>query len=380
MKRLATWLGALAAIGILLSGVAWILTLSWKEGHQVPEGSSLGSEASGTRALFLLLEESGFNPRRLTAPAPKTKGILLTVEPQSGDESADRHLLDWVQEGGTLVLAGLPPPPKEEDGIPTKTLGDILGLARVQASVPADPCDLETSSWTGFRGARAEQHWRRLPRGGKALLGTPQAPVLLSFPLGQGKILALAEPSWLENGHLQEADRLRMALHLLVSPGLPVWFDEHRHGMKEERGLAWILERYGLLPAAVSIVLFLGLLVWRTSAPERTRPLDEAVRPPVRDALVETRASLYARSLSSKELLDLLEKNGRASLAEALGDHDCPPWPELVRRMGVRKPNLLRRLEEAVGQADWFRMRPPKDPEALVPLAQRLSSLEKETR
>ena len=153
--------------------------------------------------------------------------------------------------------------------------------------------------------------------------------------------------------------------------------------MKEESGLAWILQRYGLLPFAFSAVLFLGLLVWKTSAPESPRPPPGEDAAPVRDALVETRASLYARSLSPKELLDLLEKDGRASLAEAMGgkaDHDCPPWPELVRRLGTRRPDLLRRLEEQVGKADWLRRHPPKRSDALVPLARKLSALEKEAR
>ncbi len=106
MRRLSGWLLAFLPLALLSAGAGWILVSSHARGNSAPAGSSLRSDADGTRALFLLLEETGHRVSRLTRPAPPKGALLLCVEPASSPPALDARLLAWLQEGGTLVLVG----------------------------------------------------------------------------------------------------------------------------------------------------------------------------------------------------------------------------------------------------------------------------------
>jgi hypothetical protein len=105
MRRLTGWFLAFLPLALLAAGAGWVLVSSHQRGISAPVGSSLRSDAEGTRALFLLLEETGHRISRLTRPVPPEGAILLCVEPAPSPPGLDARLLDWLQEGGTLVLA-----------------------------------------------------------------------------------------------------------------------------------------------------------------------------------------------------------------------------------------------------------------------------------
>lgn len=363
MKKAAAWILALLGMGALGGAALWTLQARYERSRHTAPGSSYRSDARGARALFLLLEETGGRPRRLTRPLPPAGALLLSIEPLPQPPGRHQGLMHWLEEGGSLVLAGSGEAP----------------VLRAVSHPLEKPVSLAGALGLALADREEGEHcWSRLPPGSRVLLGTREAPVLVSFPRGRGQVFALAEAAWLENGGLAEGGHLRLALDLLVAPGRPVAFDEYRHGLAERPGLGYVLARYGLLPAACAGLLLLGLLAWRASPRESTAPAGEPPAERVRDSLVDARAGLYVRALKSRELAELMEKDLRHGLAEALGERQALSWERLRDRACARRSALAPRLDGILAALEAARRRPPPDPRALLPLSRDIADLVKE--
>jgi hypothetical protein len=350
------------------------LFLADERGSVHDVGSSWRSDDRGARALFLLLEETGHHPRRLDLPLPPPRSLLLSIEPARTER--DRELLAWVAEGGVLVFAARAPEPNR-GAARVPDLAPTLGLTLVDASVPAAPPD--DSPWRGLIVEASPRHFRPISRG-RVLLGSAATPVALEIPLGQGRIVALANPSWLENAGLERGQALELALRALVEPRLPIFFDEARHGLGEQPGLGYVLARYGLLPTAFAALLLLALLVWRTTPAEATLAPSASARGEIRDSLVEARAGLYTRSLPSAAALGMLERDLQAGLSAGLGAAQPLGWDALAQRLEKRRPGRGQQLAELRREIARSAAAPPADLQSLVPLARRAASFVKELR
>lgn len=423
MRRSTSWLLALVSLGLLGAGVLWTLRLAYERGRTFAPGSSLRSDADGTRALFLLLERMGARPERLTRPAPEREsGLVLAIAPEARPAGLQAELLDWVQRGNRLVVAvgetsrerrernerrareeeqrrarrpaaGRDKEDDDDDGGRRRrrpqTLEAALGLelgpataGGVEAGAPAGSPYAELLR--GEPTPRAAQAFRAWPRAARVLLGTPQAPVLIEWPLGGGRAWALSDAAWLTNSGLAQGARLRLVRRLLqASPGEALLIDEYRHGLAEDPGLAYVLARYGLLPAAFALLLFLGLVAWATTpaeAPPAVPPDDDA---DVRDSLVETRAGLYARTLRPADALALIERDLRDGLSARLTGADEGPrlsWKNARRLLRERRPQAGPRVQQLLDELERARRKPPPGLRPLLPLAQRVARFLQEVR
>jgi hypothetical protein len=202
--------------------------------------------------------------------------------------------------------------------------------------------------------------------------------VLAAFPYGRGRVFALAEPGWLENADLAKPGHLALALRLLAASGKPICFDEFRHGLEEQPGLAYVLSRYGLVPAACAGLLFLGLLVWRASPAEAERPVEGRASGEVRDSLLEIRSGLYTSALKPSDALTLLTEDLRQGMSAALGEGRALGWTDLKARVAHRRPALLPRMEALLRGLERYRLRPPAKTSELLPFSRDLATFLKE--
>jgi hypothetical protein len=356
VKRAAGWILPALAVAVLVGGTAWTLVVAYERGKQTAAGSTHRSDASGARALFLLLEEMGHRPVRWTRPQPPRGALLVSVEPESASDERENDLLTWVHEGGTLVIAAGPATGDEASRLPWS-----LGLTAAER--PGGP------RW-----------WSRRPPSARVLRGTEAEPVVVDYHHGLGRVIALAEPRWLENAGLSQEDHLDLALEAVLGPGLPIHFDEYRHGLRERPGLAYVLHRYGLLPAAFAGLCFLGLVVWRTTPAAAERPAEEEAWGAVRDSLVEARAHLYARSLRPRDAAGLLERELRRELSSFLGSGALLPWKEVQRRVQERRPARAATLRSLASELSALRSKPPAQLAELVPVSRRVADFLKELR
>lgn len=407
MRRWLASVPLLLVLGAVALAVALPLLLAYQRGQVYGPGSSQRSDAPGLRALYLLLDEGGERPRRLHRPAPtEPRGLLVSVRPELAE--GDDLLVAWVQQGGVLLLAEeLPEPAASPSPSPSSTpsaspspgskrarrrelperrepapLRQALGLRLERGAAPAVlPAASRLGAWLpDWRGDEsARQFWVGRPRQARVLLGSEQRPVLVEWTLGAGRVLAFSEAAWLSNAGLPRGQRLALALALLREPGLPVWFDEYRHGLVEEPGLAYVLARYGLLPTAFALLTLLALLAWRTAPPEAPPAPGGVERAPVRDSLIEARAGLYAQTLTGHEALRLIEHDLHRGLAQALGGRPLS-WDEGARRLEARRPVLARRLAALRREIEGRRPGPPPPLPALLPLARRVAQFLQEVR
>jgi hypothetical protein len=366
---------AALALFVLIGGAVWSLQLAYAGGHHYAAGSSLRSDAHGARALYLLLRESGHEVTRATRPRPPAGALLFSLEPLPADR--DQELLNWVQEGGTLVLAAREIGSDKARG---QDIGERLGLRLVaQAASAAPPGDSPWRDLAAFANETASQHFQ--PRSGsQVMLGSSAMPVALDLPYGQGHVIALADSTWLENARLDLAQHLELALRLVGPAGRAIAFDEYRHGLREQAGLAYVLARYGLVPASVAALLFLGLLVWRTTPAEAALEVPAEDAGEVRDSLVDARSGLYARSLPVSAAQRLIWRDLQQRLSAFVNAPALLPWTELERRLAVRRPSLAGQLRELRSEFGRFESTRPTGLQAVLPLARRVALFLKELR
>jgi hypothetical protein len=396
------WIPALAALSFLVGAAAAGLVLRYERGTRFPPGSTHRSDGRGLRALYLLLEETGHRPRRLTRAVPPPGALLVMAEPPAvSHRDRDDALLAWVSEGGELllVMAGASLPGEHEDdgedqppapsdtkkkaasGEPPRApLAERLGLRAGAEEVWGGPMEDSPCYALGLADELAKQHFTHWPRAARVLLGGAEAPVMLEVKEGQGRIVALADPRFLDNEGLARGDHLSLALYLTAGGDRPILFDELVHGVGERAGLAYVLSRYGLLPTAFAALVFLALLAWRTGSPESPRPEGEASSPDVRDSLVEARALLYSRALRPRDAVELVERDLRRMASMTLGARRLLSWEELDERVRERKPALLGRFRSLRQRTLEHRRRPPARLLDVVPYAKSAAHLLEEMR
>ncbi|MCP3141389.1 DUF4350 domain-containing protein [Pyxidicoccus xibeiensis] len=289
--------------------------------------SSYRAQEDGSRALFLLAQESGLPVSRRMADLRVYSGpgtpVLLAVEvegaqeadpdetrlaaepdggladedvPRTGfnafraaalDEDEREKLLDYVRGGGALVYVpwGSRENPlldalevklfKADTSLPMRTLVPplptpyTLGVERVEAKVQAY-LELPTSAVPVLEDDR---------------LGRMVAAVV---PYGQGRVLVVGAPELAMNRALARADNAQFWLSTLAAlgPG-PYEFDEFHHGFTNERSVVDFARRYGLHFAVVQLLL--GVALWSVSLKRFGRP-----RRPPESARVGATDALFA--------------------------------------------------------------------------------------
>ena len=107
-------LALLLVVGLGASG--WMCTRVAERGRYAAPYSTFGSGPDGSRALYLLAEERGHAPERWTRDLGglPEDGVLVAMggcdAPMRRELSPfeERALVEWVEGGGVLIVAGAP--------------------------------------------------------------------------------------------------------------------------------------------------------------------------------------------------------------------------------------------------------------------------------
>ena len=113
-QRLFIFLSLLLLVGLLagLNAASYVQKPEMPDEEEYPNRSTYHPGATGTRAFFELLAETGRKPVRWQEPpsallhsanAPQTFVVIGSVRREFTDEEIDR-LLEWVSQGGKLVV------------------------------------------------------------------------------------------------------------------------------------------------------------------------------------------------------------------------------------------------------------------------------------
>ncbi len=347
---------AVAAFAVLmLIGLAWQV-------HQLDEWqrtvapTTFGTVPGGYGALFDLFSELGLPVMRSYDPPqdlPSTATVWWVEPPsacpqrtavESAVPSSKRSLLaqewpasEWVTHGGTAVvflptgreanepcapLAGLVLParrlaarPENGRGEPDKAAhiveGRIIPVSR-RLEVPELSTFAEAGDWT-------------------VIASVDGQPFMLEQPRAQGRVVVVADATFLRNAWLDSGDAAPLALDLVRTYGAPL-FDEREHGLRRPQN-AW---RYIVTSPAsgvfVGLALFGFLFAWRGSAlPPRQSPDETPV--PTMEAFVDSLAALYARTGDHARVLERYRELTAARLRRHFGLHPDTPVHSLLERL-----------------------------------------------
>jgi hypothetical protein len=367
---------ALAALVLLL-----LLGILWPRDNREYSATSFGNVPSGFKALYSLLAELGLPvhrsyvptgelpargtvwwldaPSLCSAPPAEARPDAPRKAPPSREDALDAFApIDpeaWIRAGGTAVvflpdrkgacgtkarLAGvmLPrrsAPPEDE----AAALGPFVvpphGAAtqRLTGALFAHSRRLETDGLASFEsdpaappGAAA---WRVVAR----LDGHPFA---VERRLGTGRLVLVADGSFLTNRWLDQGDAAPAALDLVRAYG-PPRIDELSHGFGPARsGLAYLL-RSAALPFLLGFALLGAAYAWRGAAlpPRRVAEVDPSA--PTLVTFVDSLAELYARTGDHGRVFERYRELSAGLLRRHFGMPPETPKEKLVARLAGRR-------------------------------------------
>lgn len=377
--------------GLLLLGVLGSFLLRGAaRGSFAGALSTYRSEPDGSRALYLLAEQSGIevgriqqsleiidqrqNPVLLAVQRDPAEGEEdpLPVSPDAGSSEEDRaeeelrrgwnrfrilgiteeeraNLLEHVKKGATLLFV---PWGHEQDpllhalNVTQLPPGPAPG---VRTLVPAQP----TPYTLGVERVEAQvQAFLDLPGEAVPLLLDDRLGEVVGaiVPYGQGRVIVIGAPELAENQALSRADNAQLWVSLLGQMSLTgkVAFDEFHHGFTSNRSVAELAARHGLHFAVAQLLL--GLMLWAGSLRRfgRLQQAAEDLRLESTDALCSA-SRLYREGKHFAYAAGLIARG----LSQELAPHAGLPWrsepAEVAQALSARgRGDLAAPLTEAI--------------------------------
>lgn len=289
-----------------------------------PRSSSLSTGREGLAAYAELLRRNdhGTEAQRgnVTATALSVADTLVVLDPVGFDRVEERAVRRFVERGGRLVAGGA-----GATGLLAAMLADppALSSAGVRNAEPVGGAR-EVAGVFSVRTA-GEGSWSS-PGDTTPVLGNGSRVLATVATVGRGRIVALADPSPLQNRLLGTADNAGFGL-AAAGDGGSVVFAEGAHGYGEASGLGAIPGRWQAALVGLTLAVLLGVV----AAGRRLGPPEDAARPlpPARREYVDAVAVSLARTNRPAEALGPLQAAARARLARRAGLPPTASEPQL---------------------------------------------------
>ena len=289
-----------------------------------PRSSSLSTGRTGIAAFAELLRRNdhgtGAQRGSLADTALDPRDALVVLDPVGLDGEESRAVRRFVERGGRLIAGGSgavslldallnTPPTWSSAGVPrAEPVGAVAEVAGIRSVRSADG-----GSWSE-PGATTP-----------VLVG--DARVLATVTdVGRGRVVALADPSPLQNRLLGAADNAGFGL-AAAGDSRGVVFAEGLHGYGREQGLGAIPGRWQAALIGLALAALLGVV----AAGRRLGPPEDAARvlPPPRREYVDALAGSLARTRRPVEAIAPLQAAARGRLARRAGLPPSATEPEL---------------------------------------------------
>jgi Domain of unknown function (DUF4350) len=341
-------IGAVVLMVVLL-GLTYVL-------RPVPAKQAIGTPSSystdwlGTKAAFLLLQQSGYRVERWESPPEELPEdaagtTLIFAEPSERGSSAERAAVSrFVSAGGRLLVMG----------------ASGGSFAPQSSAVPIPDSDLTPKSFSALlpsplsRNAPevtmvAPDEWRSIGPSQLAIYDRNGKPGVVWYRFGKGQVIWWAISSPISNGSIRDKGNLALFLNSVGPSNSRVLWDEYFHGMRRsltsyfaETPLPWA----GLqLACAIAAILF---TFSRRSGPIRM-PAEESRLSPLE--FVDTLGSLYQTARAAPAAVEIVYQRLRLSLSRRLGISAKAKLPVLCQaaadRLGWPSNALFNTLSDA---------------------------------
>ena len=311
--------------------------LATQPGARETSRTSFGRVPEGFGAVYDWLLALGL-PVARSYRAPEDLPEAQTVwwlAPQSDCDGA--ALLRWLEGGGTAVLAPASGDAESACALPgvaiparetTEPRGDAASEVRVTGALVSAPRSLGCGPLRAF-GDDAD--WRTLARLG-------DQPFVLERSLGSGRLILVADGSFLENRCFAEDDSAPLAGDLVRAFGAP-WLDERSHGLRGSNSALATLARSWAASFLAGAALVGLLHLWRGALVPPRRLAEPALPAPTLDAFVASLASLYAGTGDHARVLERYRELTVSRLRRLFGLPPDTPSAQLLARL-ARRPAL----------------------------------------
>lgn len=260
---------ALLLLLILLAVTSVATYWQLRQETDYPALATSSPDPQGARALLLWSEALEYEtitetPAAFAPPEDATLSFILEPQVPGISDTEWQVIEEWVQLGGTLILAG--------DG-----LGTALSLRHVEFDLLFDAGlgDEVVQATDNILNDVPEVLANARPRATlqsertdyTILLSADDEPVAVAIPEGRGLIILSALWHPLSNQGLKEAGNPELALSLLLraSPPATIWFDEWHHGVRPSDADAGVGLGHWMrsAPAGQAILYTFGVIfVW----------------------------------------------------------------------------------------------------------------------
>ena len=406
-RRLGIILTILLALGVLIAinSLAYVSEEEKQDSELAPNRSSYNSGSTGTRALYDLLNESGYPVMRFREPTEslrgangeKVKTFLVVGDTRVPFEDSEAEsLLSWVKRGGRLVIIDRHPeavllpdagdwtvttefiqyPGFDADpGDPKNMTENVKSIRPVQPTVltrnvesvmpsrffsaikflPSTPEATRKRTQPSDANDEAQSSESAAPAP-VVHLASADRNILLDYAHGRGRIVVLSDPFIVANGGISLNDNLQLAINLLAPAAGMIAFDEFHQGRGLTRN-AFVGYFAGtpVLAIAGQIVLLILLVVWtRGRRFARPLPLPHVDR---RSSLefVASMAELQQRARAYDLAIENIYTRTRRVLARYAGMDYNSPRSQIAARVAARSSidahqleTLMKHAEEAI--------------------------------
>jgi hypothetical protein len=346
---------------LIAGGVLLVLTIGLAllgsdpagQGIEVPSTYSAGP--GGARAAYLLLQELRFKVSRWERspselPSDPGGSVLILADPWEPPSKEEvKALKSFVEDGGRVIFTGanIEPyfPKAKVTGFPSRDSRTFSADVPSNYTAGAAKISLQTNAV-----------WRKPSADLLALYGDEESPVVVSWRVGDGRILWWAGATPLTNSGISSEGNLNFFLDAVSStpPGgersLRIYWDEYFHG---ERTSLWSYVQRTPVAWGLLQVSILGLIVVLTFS-RRSGPM---VMPPVVSRLaplefVDTLGGLYERAGAEPAVVGFVYQRFRATLSRQLRISASVSDTELAdavqSRLGWKESGLKKTLARAL--------------------------------
>jgi uncharacterized protein DUF4350 len=362
------WRGPLLAAAIFAAVFAILLLMAHQNQANTSDmGSSLRQDPYGTSLLFDAYERAGYhvdrsqdqdaladqNASRTTAffigGYPSGDWEMENGKPRTGPKFLGR-LENFLARGGRVVLV------QPAWRLSSESQGWEVENKWIQGQQVSDPVWVSPDFGAMPAGSEAvylaasapwlktDAHWTALysgPVNANANADSPARIYLAMLRVGKGELVAASQESFL----LNEAIKMHPNPVLLdfLAGGRPViWVDETLHGLHQDQGALWLVQRYRLQAALLFFWATLLTLLWSLSGDLVRRPPRDWSAEVVRNGESAGAAGqrLLQRSISTKRVVaECWEQFDRRSPQDAKAISTDPRW-EARLRAALAKPPL----------------------------------------
>ncbi len=406
----------LVAVGVLIAINSWSFVQEEErsDSELAPNRSTYNARATGTRAFYDLLSESGYKVMRWREPPDQLLGdrggrvgtfVLIGVPRVPFEEEEAETLLHWVARGGRLVIIdrgpedyllprsgdwsvttdylafsdlGIDPWSSEQmtkgmDPIrpsqPTSLTGNVESVmpSRYFSSIRFSAAEPDSSASPSPVNPGARRSPKPSPPSPQDLEGLVSAlspaPVvhlikgatvlLVDYPHGRGRVILLSDPYIVSNGGIALKDNLQLAINLVSGSDGLIAFDEFHQGRAEaQNAFAGYFAGTPVLAIFGQVILLVLLILWtRGRRFARPVPLPAVDR---RSSLefVASMAELQERARAFDLAIENIYSRTRRVLARYAGLDYNSSRSQIAERVAARSSLDAHQLSTLMRQAE----------------------------